>query len=90
MLRRGAEKRKETVPTDSASARSLTSRFRAHAPQQCALSRRSQVTQVASEYPAMLRRSSLVSGGSVASARPLGTVRTLYPDNRAVSRGFEK
>ena len=31
----------------------------------------------------MLRRSNLVSGGSVASARPLGTVRTLYPDIQA-------
>ena len=78
---------KETVPTDSASARSLTSRFRAHAPQQCALSRRSRVTQVASEYPAMLRRSNLMSGGSFASARPLGTVRTLYPDILSLSRG---
>src|SRR5688572_4184781 len=35
----------------------------------------------------MLRRSNLVSGGSVASARPLGTVRTLYPDIWIMSRG---
>src|SRR5215212_9412270 len=38
----------------------------------------------------MLRRSNLVSGGSVTSARPLGTVRTLYPDTPGVSRGFRK
>ena len=38
----------------------------------------------------MLRRSNLVSGGSVAFARPLGTVRTLYPDIRGLSRGFLK
>src|SRR5215204_1452477 len=81
--------KKQSRPTPLPS-RSLTSRFRAHAPQQCALSRRSRVTQVASEYPAMLRRSNLVSGGSVASARPLGTVRTLYPDTPGVSRGFRK
>lgn len=72
-------KKKQSRPTPLP-PRSLTSRFRAHAPQQCALSRRSRVTQVASEYPAMLRRPNLVSGGSVASARPLGTVRTLYTD----------
>jgi hypothetical protein len=38
----------------------------------------------------MLRRSNLVSGGSVAFARPLGTVRTLYPDMSGLSRGFLK
>src|SRR5215210_4060098 len=79
-------KKKQSRPTPLP-PRSLTGRFRAHAPQQCALSRRSRVTQVASEYPAMLRRSNLVSGGSVAFARPLGTVRTLYPDIRGLSRG---
>ena len=73
------QKKKQSRPTPLPS-RSLTGRFRTHAPQQCALSRRSRVTQVTSEYPAMLCRSHLVSGGSVASARPLGTVRTLYPD----------
>jgi hypothetical protein len=38
----------------------------------------------------MLRRSNLVSSGSVAFARPLGTVRTLYPDMSGLSRGFLK
>src|SRR5215208_6555675 len=80
------KKKKQSRPTPLPS-RSLTGRFRTHAPQQCALSRRSRVTQVASEYPAMLCRSSLASGGSFASARPLGTVRTLYPDVSGVSRG---
>src|SRR5687768_10979378 len=83
------KQKKQSRPTPLP-PRSLTSRFRAHAPQQCALSRRSRVTQVASEYPAMLRRSNLVSGGSVASARPLGTVRTLYPDMIGMSRGSAK
>ena len=82
----GSRGKKQSRQTPQ-SVRSLTCRRPAHAPQQCTFFRRSRVARVASEYPAMLRRSHLASGGSFAFARPLGTVRTLYPDIRILSRG---
>jgi hypothetical protein len=79
-------KKKQSRPTPRR-PRSLTNRFRKHAPQQCKLSRRSRSAPVAAGYPAMPYCPDLASGGSLAFARPLGTVRTLYTDTFGLSRG---
>jgi hypothetical protein len=71
---------KKTVPTDSAPVPLPDQPLRRACPATCPFPRRSRVALVASEYPAMLCRSVVASGGSVAFARPLGTVRTLYTD----------